>query len=783
MTVDAEVVLPPGASGDPAGCPDCAERVAVRLRELPGIDVVRVRSDPMRLYYTYETSRVTPQQVQDLVKREMSGLESRYVHQVLAIEGMDCADCALTLERGVGRLEGVEQASVNFGAARMTLEYDSSVTDLATIHRRVQDLGYAVSAPDDAPQSERTALWSFLTRRATLIMLASGALTLGGAVAMLGDAPPELPVMAFASAVAVGGLPLLRKGLVSLRTTRSLDINLLMSLAVIGAAFIGDWFEAATVVFLFSLGEALEGYAMDRVRRSVRSLLSLAPPVALVRRGEVERPVPVAEVVPGDLVVVRAGERVPLDGVVVAGTSSVDQSSLTGESMPVPREPGDPLFAGTMNGSGPLTMRVTRLAGDSSVARIIRMVETAQAQRAPVQRLVDRFARVYTPAVIAGAVAVATVPPLLGASWVEWIYRALVLLVISCPCALVLSTPISIVSALSAAARSGILIKGGSVLERAASIDTVAFDKTGTLTAGKPRVAAVVPVGGRDEDDVLRLAASLERHSEHPLGRAIADVAAERRLSTRPALHERVIPGLGLVADIDGVEHRIGSARLFDPKHITADAARAIEEIEREGGTAVLVGDDRGVHGVLGMADTPRPDARSALADLRGSGIADFVMLSGDGAPAVVRVAAAVGITDARSGLLPDEKLAAIHDLRREGRVVAMVGDGVNDAPSLAAADVGVAMGVAGTDAAVETADIALMGDDLRGLAATFRLGKRTRRIIAANITLSLATKAVFLTLAVTGNATLWMAIAADMGTSLVVIANGMRLLRRPDAR
>ncbi|HUG13806.1 MAG TPA: heavy metal translocating P-type ATPase [Thermomicrobiales bacterium] len=782
MTVDAELVLPVGMNGDPAGCDDCAERVAASLRQLPGVAAVQVESEPSRLRFTYETTRVTSRDIDELVERELAGLERRYVHQVLAIEGMDCADCALTLERGVGRLAGVERASVNFGAARMTLEFDSGVVGLPAIQRRVRDLGYAVSEPDAAPRSERSALWRFLTRRATLITLASGLLTLLGGIGALAGAPPALPVVAWAAAVATGGLPLLRKGLAALRTTRALDINLLMSLAVIGAAFIGDWLEAATVVFLFSLGESLEGYAMDRVRRSVRSLLSLAPSVALVKRGADELPVPVADVVPGELVVVRAGERVPLDGVVTAGMSSVDQSSLTGESMPVPREPGDPLFAGTLNGAGPLTMRVTRLAGDSSVARVIRMVETAQAQRAPVQQLVDRFARVYTPVVIAGAVVVATVPPLFGASWTEWLYRALVLLVISCPCALVLSTPISIVSALSAAARHGILIKGGAALERAARIDTLAFDKTGTLTAGQPRVVSVAPLGGADEAGALRLAATLERHSEHPLGRAIVDAAVERGLTVGGALRERVVPGAGLVAEVDGVERQVGAARLFEPEVLTSDVLAAIEDVERRGGTAVLVGESNRVDGVIGLADTPRVEARAALDDLRRAGIDDFVILSGDSVRAVAHVAAHVGVTDARSGLLPEEKLAAIHDLRRAGRVVAMVGDGVNDAPSLAAADLGIAMGVAGTDAAVETADIALMGDDLGGLASTIRLGKRARRIIAANIALSLATKGVFLTLAVTGHATLWMAIAADMGTSLLVIANGMRLLRRPDA-
>lgn len=777
MTVEAEVLLT-ATGGDPDGCVSCAERVATRLQERPGIHDVTLDPEPLRLRYRYETEQTTPDDVADWVRRELAATEARYVHQVLAIEGMDCADCARTLERGVGRLPGVAYASVNFGAARMTVELDREVTSMDTVDARVRELGYAVSQPDAPVELERRALLRLVSRRDNLLTLASGSLTLAGAGALLLPAPGWLPDALWASAVLAGGLPLARKGLRALRTTRALDINLLMTIAVVGAAAIGDWLEAATVVFLFSLGEALEGYAMDRVRRSVRSLLSLAPSIALVRRGEVEVEVPVADVSPGDLVIIRSGERIPLDGVVVTGASSVDQSSLTGESLPVSKEIGDALFAGTMNGAGPLTMRVTRLAGDSSVARVIRMVETAQGQRAPVQRLVDRFARVYTPAVIVGAIAIAVIPPMLGGDWSSWFYRALVLLVISCPCALVLSTPISIVAALSAAARHGILIKGGAVLERAGSIDTVAFDKTGTLTTGQPEVTHVFPIGEHDERGVLALAATLERHSEHPLGRALVRAAATRSVTLDEALDERVIHGAGLVATVAGVEQRIGSMRLFTDNAITVGIVSAVAEIERGGGTAVLVGTQERVTGVIGFADTPRPDAAAALAELRRTGVERLVMLSGDRPGAVTHIATAVGITETRAGLLPEEKLAAVSELRAQGRTVAMVGDGVNDAPSLAAADLGVAMGVAGTDAAVETADVALMGDDLRGLAQLLRLGKRARRIVAVNIGLSIVTKLLFLALAITGHATLWMAIVADMGVSLLVIANGLRLLR-----
>jgi Cd2+/Zn2+-exporting ATPase len=517
---------------------------------------------------------------------------------------------------------------------------------------------------------------------------------------------------------------------------------------------------------------------MDRVRRSVRSLLTLAPAVATVRREDAEVTLPVAQVVPGDTVVIRPGQRVPLDGLVLGGLSSVDQAALTGESLPVLKEPGDALFAGTLNGDGALTMRVTRLAADSSVARIIHLVEQAQTRRAPVQRIVDRFARVYTPAVIVMAVAVAVIPAPLGGDPAAWAYRSLVLLVIACPCALVLSTPISIVSALSAAAKRGILIKGGAVLERAATIDVVALDKTGTLTHGRPVVTDVWASEGRTQDELLALSATLERHSEHPLGRATVTAALEHGLELDEAHDTRALPGLGLVATVGGVEYRVGSRRLFGSDAVDGGAERALAAIEAAGGTAVLVGVQDRAYGVIGFADEAREHAYSAIASLRDAGVRLVVMLTGDREASAERIGRAVGVDQMVAGLLPEDKLAAVGELRQQGGIVAMIGDGINDAPSLAAADVGVAMGVAGSDAAIETADIALMGDDLRGVARVIRLGKLTRRTIIINIALSIGIKAVFLALAIAGAATLWMAILADMGTSLLVIALGLRLLR-----
>ncbi|MDQ3548719.1 MAG: cadmium-translocating P-type ATPase, partial [Chloroflexota bacterium] len=629
MTNEGQVLLHSGMAAGTLDCPNCAERVATRLRDLPGIRtvVLDVETSPARLRYTYETQTVSPDTVEDWVARELADSESHYVHQVLAIEGMDCADCALTLERGVGRLTGVEEASVNFGAARMSVEYDRRAVDLPAIDRRIRELGYAITQPDREVESERRALWRLITRRDNLLALSAGVLTLAGGIGQLLSVPSPLPVVAYGAAVVVGGAPLARKSFRVLRTTRSFDINLLMTIAVIGAVAIGEWFEAATVVFLFSLGEALEGYAMDRVRRSVRSLMALAPPVALVQRGSTEAELPVAEVAVGETVIIRAGERVPLDGVVVRGASNVDQASLTGESLPVGKDAGDALFAGTMNGSGPLVMRVTRLAGDSSVARIIRLVETAQAQRAPVQRIVDRFARVYTPAVIATAALIAVVPPLFGASWLEWFSRALVLLVISCPCALVLSTPISIISALSAAARNGVLVKGGAILERIGSVNTVAFDKTGTLTTGHPSLTRIVPFEGYEDTDILKLAATLERHSEHPLGRSTVQAAQAQGLTVDEATNEQVVHGAGLVGYVNGTEFRIGSARLFNTAAMTALVTRTTAEVEANGGTAVLVGEADAVHGLIGFADTLRPDANAALTALHDAGVRRIVML------------------------------------------------------------------------------------------------------------------------------------------------------------
>jgi Cd2+/Zn2+-exporting ATPase len=507
----------------------------------------------------------------------------------------------------------------------------------------------------------------------------------------------------------------------------------------------------------------------------------LTPAEAFVRGAGADggRRVPVDRVVVGDVVIVKPGEKIPLDGVVANGESHVNQAPVTGESLPVEKRSGDEVFAGTINGRGALDVAVTRLRGDSTLARIVELVERAQAQRAPSQTFVERFARIYTPAVLVLAAIIGLVPPaLFGASWSVWIYRALVLLVISCPCALVISTPVSIVSALAAAARKGVLIKGGARLERLAAVRCIAFDKTGTLTKGELRVVDVAALNGVHPDRILRLAASLELRSEHPIGAAIVAHARERQVALADADGFQSLPGFGAEGRVDGAPVVIGNHRLFEERGTcTPDVHAAIERLAAGGRTVVVVGASQPI-GIIGVSDQPRESAKDAVQMIRAHGVDRVALLTGDHEIPARTVAAAVGVDDVRAGLLPSDKVDAVAALRREFGTVAMVGDGINDAPALAAADVGIAMGVAGSAAALETADVALMADELLKIPYALRLSRATVRNIRANIAFSLALKTAFLVMAILGMATLWMAVVADMGASLIVIANALRLLR-----
>jgi Cd2+/Zn2+-exporting ATPase len=715
--------------------------------------------------------------------------EDRLERRVAHVTGLDCADCALKLEGALRGSAGVVDAGVNFGAATMKVTFDAAEVGFDEILERVRHHGYdTLEAQATEMRAPRRGFW--LTDRRALQTIAAGVLV-GAGFAAQQLAPRAAPFL-FAAAMLAGGSFVARAAFYSVRA-RSVDMNVLMTLAVVGAAAIGQWSEAALVTFLFALGNVLQAATLERTRRAIRGLVELAPPEATVLRDGEERTVPVETVGVGDIVLARPGERLAVDGVVVAGSAAVNQAAITGESLAVARQAGDQVFAGSIVEGGSLEARATSTAADNTIAKIVHLVEEAQAQRAPAQGVVDRFAARYTPIVVAGAALVAFLPPLLGASFGTWFYRGLALLIISCPCALVISTPVSILAALGNATRRGVLIKGGAYLEQLAHIRAVAIDKTGTLTTGKPVVTDIVALNGSAPETVLAIAAACERSSEHPLARAIvARAAADGRAHHAgvPAVsraHDAVAPaatrfraltGLGVRADIDGRTYFVGRPELFGAHAADPALTDALARLEREGKTAVAVGSGDGALGVLAIADPVRAGAGDALSALRAAGVVHIALLTGDNAPTAEAVGRSAGIDDVRAGLVPADKVDAIRELQQRFDSVAMIGDGVNDAPALAAATLGIAMGAAGTDAALETADIALMGDDLAAVAAVVALSQRTNRVIRQNIAVSIAIKTAFLVLAPLGLVTLWMAVFADMGTSLAVIGNGLRLQR-----
>ncbi|MHC4937934.1 MAG: heavy metal translocating P-type ATPase [Planctomycetota bacterium] len=677
------------------------------------------------------------------------------------IEGLDCGEEVRALRTEFGREEGVGQLDFDVTRARMVIE---SSLDERRIHAAVKRAGLK-ARPWGEPEGDGAA------RIKAITTALSGLATLVG---MITDSR-----VAFALGVAFGAWHVLPKAVMAARRLRP-DMSLLMCIAMAGAIGIGEWFEASTVAFLFSLSLALEAWSVRRARRAVQSLLELAPTVArcVENGGEVERAPD--EVAVGALVRVRPGERVPLDGEIESGRTTLDESLLTGESLPIEKEPGAPVFAGTINGDGVIEFRVTKGANESTVAHIAELVESAGEKRSRSERWVERFALVYTPIVLALAVLVAIIPPLaLGLSWADWFYRALVLLVIACPCALVISTPVAIVSGLTAAARHGVLIKDGSFLELPARLRAVAFDKTGTLTLGKPQVTEVVALAEHDEHELLARAAALESGSEHPLARAV--LARAQRMGVEPlAVSDlRAVPGCGVEGIVDGRMFWIGSHRwLIERERETEEMRETLLALSGPGRTVMVVGNDEHVCGMLAVADEVRPEAREAVSALHPAGIERTIMLTGDNEVTARAIAAGIGIDEVRAELLPGEKLGAIELLHASVAPLAMVGDGVNDAPALARADLGIAMAAAGSDTAIETADVALMTSDLGKIPWLVHHSRRTLAIIRQNITAALVVKAAFVVLTFAGTASLWAAIAADMGASLAVVANALRLLR-----
>jgi len=696
-----------------------------------------------------------------------------HAESVFKIEGMDCHEEVAILERRLKKLTGLEAMDADVVGQRLRIKYDAAKLTTAGIAEAVAQTGMRAWLEHESPRPIASSAW-----RERLVALSGASLALG-LVTQFVRPETGFEGIPYLAAIVLGGIHTVRRALISLRAG-SLDINVLMLVAVAGAILLGEWSEGASVVFLFALAQVLETRAMERARGAIRALMDLAPAEATVYSHGSSTRIPVDRVVVGDVVIVRPGEKIPLDGRVIAGESHVNQAPVTGESLPVEKTIGAEVFAGTINGRGSLEIEVTRLRGDSTLARIIHLVETAQAQRAPSQAFVDRFARIYTPIVLVLAVLVAVAPPLAGlGTWATWFYRSLVLLVISCPCALVISTPVSIVSALAAAARKGVLIKGGAHLERLAGVRCIAFDKTGTLTNGQLHVSDVVSLNGASWRDVLMLAGSLETRSEHPIGRAIVQRAESDGIELGAVLGFQALPGMGATGQIDGTAVIVGSERLFALRGMfPTEADTAVQSFARAGRSSVMVAAGGKPIGVIAVSDEVRATARDTVQMLREQGIEHVVLLTGDHEVAAREMSASAGIDDFRAGLLPEQKLDAVEALKAKYGALAMIGDGVNDAPALAAADVGIAMGVAGTDAALETADIALMADELPKIPYALRLSRATTRNIRANIVFSLALKAAFLILAVAGLATLWMAVVADMGASLIVIANALRLLR-----
>lgn len=699
----------------------------------------------------------------------------------LSVEGMDCADEVAALERALKPVDGIRSFKVNLIAGRVTIAHEKTLAleDLILAIGKAGLKARTKSAKDEEDTSGHAQ------RRRLIAVAVSGVFTGVGLLLQWRDiAVPYGEVLAFSIAIVAGGWFIVPKALRAARQL-SLDMNVLMTVAVIGAAIIGEWSEGAAVVFLFALSELLEAFSLNRARRAIQALLKLAPETALVKRGSEVKEVPVAEVNVGEIVSIRSGAKVPLDGEVVFGESAINQAPITGESMPVEKKTGDQVYAGTINTDGSLEVRVTKSHSETTLSKIIHLVEEAQSEKAPSQRFVDRFARIYTPAVFVVALLVLLVPLLaFGGDWNTWTYRALVLLVIACPCALVISTPVSIVSGLTAMARRGVLIKGGTHLESIGKLRALAVDKTGTITEGKPKVTKVTPWHEKSEEEVIRIGGAIDAHSDHPLAQAVVNYANERRIPFSRSEQYQSRTGRGAEARIDGHLYFVGNHRFAHELGVCSpELEKVLSDIEAQAQSVVVVGHaphdgEKGdVLGVISVADTVRPNAREAIAALHKAGVEKVIMLSGDNQRTVDAISKQVGIDEANGGLLPDDKIKRVKELDAKYKYVGMIGDGVNDAPAMAAATVGIAMGTTGTDTAIETADIALMKDDLSKVAEAVVLGRRTMRVIQTNIAFALGVKAVFLALALTGHTSLWLAILADTGATLVVVANALRLL------
>jgi Cd2+/Zn2+-exporting ATPase len=753
----------------------CVQRLNEQLAAQKGIQQAHVeRTNGQALVCLhYDPNLVTLEGVQRLAERAGAKITDRFHHVHLPIEGMDCSDCVTVLEHAVSRLDGVLAVSVNYAAQTMRVEFDSQKINQATIERRVRSLGYTIPAAG-------LRSW-FQENRELLFSLAAGLLVLvGWAGGRFLGLPQPVSLALYIGAYILGGWDVSRHAFHTLRE-RHFDTDLLMVIAALGAAVLGAFAEGALLLFLFSLGHALEERALERARNAIKALADLAPRTALVRRNDAEVETPVEQLQFDDVVIVKPGARLPADGVVAVGRSAVNQAPVTGESLPVDKAPGDPVFAGTINGEGALEVRVTRLAKDSTLARVMQMVEEAQTQKSPTQQTVERFERIFVPAVLIGALLVIFVPPIFGVPIRESFLRAMTLLVAASPCALALGTPAAILAGVAQAARNGVLVKGGAHLENLGRLKAIAFDKTGTVTYGRPELTDIVALAnaGRDAAALLALAAALESRSGHPLAQAVTRAAQAQGLALPEVADVAAITGRGLQGMLDGQAALLGNAALLTDAGVplSGELGAQADAWQGEGKTVMFAALDSQVVGALAVADTLRPGVREVMTQLAQTGISQTIMLTGDNARAAAAIARQAGLQDVRADLMPEDKLAALKGLLQQYGLVGMVGDGVNDAPALAHATVGIAMGGAGTDVALETADVALMADDLSKLPFAVGLGRATRAIIIQNLAIALGVIGLLIITSLTGIVSIGIAIIFHEGSTLVVVANALRLL------
>ncbi|KAB8139154.1 cadmium-translocating P-type ATPase [Gracilibacillus oryzae] len=754
-------------------CPSYALTIEKGLSRLDNIQEAKVNYNTAKLQVVGNNA-LSLDSVENEVQKlgfKTEPLKQNKNMRIYNVEGMDCGSCAKSIENHLNTIPTVTNVSVNFSTGKMKVEHENSVDEIVS---EVSKIGFKASEREKGSKPTETAKgkegYGLITLTGILIVL--------GFIGSYNGVSPIMTTILYAVAIVISGFKPVRSAYYAIKS-RSLDMNVLMSAAAIGAALIGEWFEGATVVWLFALGNALQNRSIEQTRKSIRNLMDLAPSEAWIKVGSELVKKQVEEVSVGQIVVIKPGDRIPLDGEVIQGETSVNQAPITGESIPVDKLIGDSVYAGTINESGSIEIKVTKLVEDTTIAKIIHLVEEAQEQKAPTQAFIDKFASIYTPIVFVLALVVIVLPPLFGfGTWGEWVYKGLALLVVACPCALVISTPVAIVSAIGNAAKNGVLIKGGTFLERAGAINAIAFDKTGTLTEGKPKVSEIEALT-TSEDELVSLAFTLEDYSTHPIAKTIVEYAKDKGVRSKNGELFKSIVGKGVQATIDNEVHYAGNLKLFDEMNISMDDVKSrVDEIQSQGKTVVIVGTQQEIMGIISVSDTIRTTTVEALNGLKQVGVNQLVMLTGDNEGTAKMISNETNVNRYFAELLPEDKVDVIKQLQSEGHKVAMVGDGINDAPALATSDLGIAMGGAGTDTAMETADIVLMADNLEKLPHTVKLSRKALAIIKQNIWFSLIVTFIALILIFPGWLTLWMAVLSDTGAAIIVILNALRLLK-----